>query len=234
MWSDDVRVLGDIRSAAWVARRLGEASTPQCVGDVVPSGFAAYARVLHPVQAADGTVASWAEVAERSGRPLGATTRWADLAAGGPGPEPARGTLPVEQLAALCDLLDVHTTVDECTFALWEGWPGWEPPVPGSPGGAGWPPDLSQVPRVRFAGRDHVLLAGPLSAVLPMSYHDEPGQWWAQSPTAFWPDDRGWCVVTDPSGQCTFVGGSVALAEDVLAAADLEAWPVRPSDRLVA
>ncbi|MCV2393576.1 hypothetical protein OEB99_04580 [Actinotalea sp. M2MS4P-6] len=237
MWRSRVRVLGDVRAAEWVTRRLpptGLWRDDPAVGDVVPSGFPAYTRLLHPVERG-GATSTWADAAREVGCDLHALTRWAELAASGASGAPSTGTLPVEQLAALCDLLGTHTQrPDECTYALWEGWPGWraiDPPALLAPR-AGAPPDVRSAPRVFFGGRAHVLVAGPLSAALELSYHDAPGQWWAQSPTAFWPVDRAWCVVTEPARECTLVGGSVALREDLLAAADLECWPVRVVDRM--
>ena len=63
-------------------------------------------------------------------------------------------------------------------------------------------------------------------------FADVPGRWWAQSPTLFWPADRAWCVATAPDRQCTLVAGSIALVEDLLAAAGLEVWPVAGTDRM--
>ncbi len=237
MWRSRVRVLDDVRAAQWVTRRLPPAGTwptQPSVGDVVPSGFAAYTRVLHPVEQ-DGTARTWGEVARELHRPMHGLLRWEALAHGAEVGTPSTGSLPVEQLAALCDVLSAHTTRErDCVFALWEGWPGWrtlDAPALLSPAADG-PPDVSRAPRVFFGGRAHVLVAGPLSATLELSYHDAPGQWWAQSPTAFWPADRTWCVVTDPTRECTLVGGSVALREDLVAAADLECWPVQAADRM--
>lgn len=237
MWSDQVRVLDDGRDASWVRRRLpadDERPRVPAIGDVVPSGFASYTRLLHPVEH-DGELATWADVARRIGRPLDALTRWSALAEGYDVGAPVAGSLPVEHLAALCDVLAARSGPDqECIFALWEGWPGWrtlEVPslllvaVPARP-------DVSGAPRVSFGGRAHVLVAAPLSAAIGMSYPDTPGQWWAQSPTAFWPTDRSWFVVTDPSRECTLIGGSIALREDLIAARGLECWPVRVTDRL--
>lgn len=129
------------------------------------------------------------------------------------------GSLPVEQLAALCDVLAAHTRTPEgCTFDLGAAWPGWREPWPDGRGeGAGEPQPGS-------------LVAAPLDEALPLGYCDAPGWWWARSPAAFWPDDRAWFVATAPDLTDTLVGGSVALREDLVAAADLDAWPARATD----
>lgn len=119
------------------------------------------------------------------------------------------GSLPVEQLAALCDALTAHTPApDACTYDVGEAWPGWAT----EPDGHG------------------PLVAATLEAAVPLGYCDVPGRWWARSPAAFWPDDRSWYVATAPDLADTFVGGSVALREDLLAVADLDAWPARATD----
>ncbi len=52
----------------------------------------------------------------------------------------------------------------------------------------------------------------------------------AQSPNLFWPADLAWCVATEIDLPCTYVGGSAALVEEVLAHPAFEAWPADPSD----
>ena len=85
-----VRVLDDAQAAVWMVRRLRAGSVDgarddsgsQRVGDLVPTGYPAYARVLHPVLGG-ATEATWADVAVLRGRELGPWTIWPDLA--GPG-----------------------------------------------------------------------------------------------------------------------------------------------------
>ena len=213
-----VRLLADPRAAQWFSRRLG-GRPGQAAGDrvcdLLPAGFAAYLRVLHP---AGDTGLTWAEVAGRRGRRLGPLTDWSELATPGV-PEPAVGTLPVEQLAALCDVLAGHTgPTTDCTFALRPDWAATT---------AGWSAVAAgPVPLVRLAGRDHILVRGAISEAVAVSFSDRTGHWWAQSPAFIWPEDRSWCVATDPGRRDTVVAGTVALAEDLLAAPDLEVWPV--------
>ena len=51
------------------------------------------------------------------------------------------------------------------------------------------------------------------------------------SPNLWWPDDRAWCVATEIDLAWTYVGGSAALIDDVLASAALEAQPVSPDHK---
>jgi hypothetical protein len=63
-WSDQVH------EADWIADRLSQVWT---VASVVPGGFEAYARVLHPADEPENgrsRLVRWREVAEWSGKPL--------------------------------------------------------------------------------------------------------------------------------------------------------------------
>jgi hypothetical protein len=65
-WSDDVG------QAGWIAERLTPREDEYPVTIVVPAGFEAYARVLHPAETPDNgnRLVRWAEVAAWSGMPL--------------------------------------------------------------------------------------------------------------------------------------------------------------------
>ncbi|MFC6896556.1 hypothetical protein ACFQGX_14110 [Nonomuraea dietziae] len=56
----------------------------------------------------------------------------------------------------------------------------------------------------------------------------------SRSPSLLWPADRSWCVGAEIDFDSTLVGGSAGLIAAVLAAPDLEAWPVQPGDDLSA
>lgn len=126
--------------ADWIAPRLGPFGGR--VGSVVPRGFPAYARVLHPVADHDGEPATWSGVCAKTGRVAHALMQWQSIssprvedgsgrsASGGmpwDGDEPLVGELAPQTLAELCRLIVGHSNpVLECFFALWEGW-GWIP-----------------------------------------------------------------------------------------------------------
>ena len=76
-----------------------------------------------------------------------------------------------------------------------------------------------------FRRRSYVLFAGPLAA-LPslMDAQDD------HSPNLWWPDDRAWCVASEIDLASTYVGGSVALINDVLGSPRLEAQPASPDE----
>jgi hypothetical protein len=118
-----------------------ETGTPAAVGFLVPRGFEAYARVLHPAER-DGQDVAWVEVAEECGTTLHPEAQWHRLAGGrdldarGEGPEPRRwhgnepdvGCLPRPQLDALADVLARHTgAADDSVVAFWVGYGLWPP-----------------------------------------------------------------------------------------------------------
>lgn len=127
--------LRDCSVGEWIAPRLGPFGG--AVESVVPRGFDAYARVLHPVTDARGEPSSWATVCQSTGRQPHALMQWHAIAGvtvterNGvseqsmlwDGDEPNIGNLEEPALTALFDVLIRHTKPGtECYFALWDGW----------------------------------------------------------------------------------------------------------------
>lgn len=246
--------VADVSAGDWIAERV--AGPIGTVGWVVPTGFPAYARVLHPVEFHDGErePVTWARVCELTGRVAHPLMQWHAItrpAGGGPAwddGDPAVGSLIPPALAALLDVLAPATGDQDCFHALWEGW-GWvdgsgvavmvsfggegvaPTPPPVVPGVS---PEVWALPRLRLPHRDHLLFRGPLPAALDMGWHTSPLGFEPQSPSLCWPADRGWCVGTEIDFDSTVVGGPADLVEAVLAAPGLEAWPVAPGDSLTA
>jgi len=113
--------------------------TPAAIGFLLPRGFEAYARVLHPAFDDRGPV-TWATVAEASGTLLHPEAQWDRLAGNreldprGEGPEPVRwaghepraGCLHRPAFEALVEVLGRHTSTPERTFvAFWVGYGTW-------------------------------------------------------------------------------------------------------------
>ena len=210
----------EVAEAAWIAGRLSSFDSG-VVTSVVPGGFEAYARVLHPVEepghAGDRPV-RWAEVAAWSGVALVPGGQFADVALpehepvgvepwSGQGPQ--AGTLYRSDADVLVEPLAGQTTArHRCWFCMWDGW------GPSSPG-----------PRVRLPGRDYLLFVGPLAAV-PSLVDAQEGR----TPNLWWPDDHAWCVASEIDLPWTYVGGSAALIASLLADDRVEAQPVSPGD----
>ncbi|WP_242910759.1 hypothetical protein [Actinomadura terrae] len=235
---------GDVRPADWVVAGVGAFGSG--VGGLVPHGFEAYARILHPAYAADESPVTWARVAEWSGGMVHPRVQFQTLA--GPVPrtgaerpwveEPDPGSLAPYLLAALCDVLAGHTTTaGRCWFCVWDGYglapdestatftaddgEAWEPDMLPPE----FPPEIAEGPRVELPERAYLLLEGPLDAAgelaMPLL---------SQSPNLFWPDDRAWCVTSETDLDSTYLGGTGALVSDILADERLEAVPVEVTD----
>jgi hypothetical protein len=269
MSSDGLLQTDDLTAAEWIAPRLGAFGSG--VHGVIPAGFEAYARILHPARSsADGHV-GWAAVAAAYGKvahPLmqfhalvGATSTTDDVKTGPwQGSPPSAGDLEPESLAALLDVLAGHTDApQECWFAVWEGW-GWTTggvstisfaQLDDHPAAPTVVPDTvheaqpapfvaepattdSALPdhwaRVELPSRKYVLFGGPLDAALEVGYWPTPNWFLPQSPSIFWSDDVSWCVATEIDLFCTYVGGSRALIDDLLADERLEVWEAHLDD----
>ena len=132
----------DPRTGDWLRPRLGPFGA--AVGSLVPRGFEAYARLLHPMYDADGAPVTWAAVAAATGatvhptaqswrvagrpdahapqaRPLGKRSAEPREWSGG---DPAEGSLDAAVLRTLADVLAPHARGD-LVAAFWEG-SGWE------------------------------------------------------------------------------------------------------------
>src|ERR1700722_14774432 len=124
---------GEADEARWIAGRLDPFGS--VVSSVVPGGFPAYARLLHPAQTSghgDGTLVRWAEVAAWSGMPLTARSQFHSVAL-----PPVRPALPApwssqgpelgrlfrDDANALAGIVRSFTSTPEsCLFGLWDGY----------------------------------------------------------------------------------------------------------------
>lgn len=232
----ELRWRRDVEVGAWIGQRFD--GPIGCVGSVVPRGFAAYARVLHPVVTGDGSRLRWIDVAHDTGRRLHPLAQWNAIAVPPGTPvelfahwhdvAPCTGNLGRATLDTLLGLLDGPET--PCFFALWEGF-GW---IHGT--GGNDPPELPREvidgPRLQLPGRDHIIFSGPLREAVRIGFTWSWGGVGTQSPTLFWAADRSWCVASEIDFDATLVGGGAELIDAVLRSPDLEAWPVRPDDSL--
>jgi hypothetical protein len=212
-----------VEEAAWIGGRLSPFNSGVATS-VIPNGFEAYARVLHPLDPAvrGQQPARWADVASWSGSELVPGIDFPDIALPEhepsgeepwPGQVPQVGTLHPTDADALGAVLARHTsTPDRCWFCTWEGW------------GRVF---VDDGPRVQLPQRDYALFGGPLAA-LPSLMDAQNGR----SPNLWWPDDRAWCVATEIDLAWTYVGGPAALISDVLANPGLEAQSAAPDENV--
>lgn len=227
---DDVSWSERVDAAVWVRERLAPFRT-HVVTSIVPAGFDAYARLLHPVPARNSLARlRWRDVAAWSGAPLRADAQFHSVAlpperpAGEPrwGGPPEEGAIDPADGAALAEILRRETSTPEaCWFCLWEGF-GWVGEVVPEAAWSG--------PRVRLPGRNYLLYAGPVEAVILTSRGG--GSPANQSANLWWPEDRAWCVATEIDLPWTYVAGTGRLVERVLGDPRLETLPAAPGDAL--
>ncbi len=223
------------RDAVWVAEALDH--DPQhTVAGLVSKGYAAFVRILHPAEAADGGLVTWGAIADAVGGAIHPGVQWKKLErklepdiveelglqADGRGFAPNEGDLPVPLLRSLFPVLAAHTEDPICMAAYWIGWGGVER----------WPAPHICIPQHR-SDWEYGLYRGTLSDVLEqreLGCADEP-LGWSDSPLMFspnflWPLDRAWLLSTDVDFDSTVVGGSESLITDICAQSVLETVPV--------
>jgi hypothetical protein len=263
MQRDDLTVIDGATAGAWIKPRLrGDfgAVTLQ-----VPEGFDAYARVFHPAFDRQRHPVSWAQVARVCGTTPHREMQWhsilglanADELRGSyyrndgsgvkwMGSDALIGTMDIETLDALCEVLANHSAdVTHCFFGLCtiHGWLD-------SFSDEKLPPFL-ELPY----DRNHIVLVGPLSAIdqivddwftdvsirkeligkhnQDLSAQRDPSQiLQRKAPNLIWPADESWFVVTDVDFDSTLVGGDAPLIDAIVKSSNLEAWHVRPTDSL--
>lgn len=139
------------------------------VDDVVPGGFEAYVRIVHPA-ARDGRPVTWSEVAAANGRTAHAEMQWHRIVGGlgvreQPGvwdEEPEEGCLPQPLGRELAGVLAAHTaTPDRCWFGVWDGWGRLR---------------IGERDTASFAvpHREFLLVRGPMEAVHTSSFEPDP------------------------------------------------------------
>jgi hypothetical protein len=251
--SDGLIQTDDLTAAAWISPRLGAFGSG--VRGIIPAGFEAYARILHPADSADEPV-RWSAVAEACGKVAHPLMQFHTLVGVGPyeydvdsaawsGAVPDQGDLEPEALAALLDVLARYTApAQRCWFGVWEGY-GWlrpgGPVVFASNDGTPPPPasdrrfaKMDYDARVELPQRKYLLFSGLLEAAFEIG--DWPtAQWFLpHSPNLFWPDDVSWCVATEIDLFCTYVGGTRELIDELLADDRLEVWEAHLDDPVTA
>jgi len=214
----------DVSAGRWIAEAL--AGRPEgIVATVVPAGFAAYGRVLHPAvrYAGDADVeVRWAEVAGANEAVAHSLMQWPSITGGWEfvaeedqsplwDDSPAEGHLPSAVAARLAGVLRRHTgTPDDCWFGVEQGWLGLR----------------STATSLRLPGREHLLVRGPVE-LATANMAAEPAE---QSANLWWPADRAWCVATDVDLMSTYVGGSAPCLAELAATDGLELVAVQPED----
>jgi len=215
----------DTAEARWILQGLGGSFA--AVGRHVPRQYDAYVRICHPVEASDGSVVQWSDVARFTGRQAHSTMQWHALVGSRdkstvteslwPGDNPRLGSLCREPLARLCGILLNHTTTPHsCFFSLWDGY--------------GTAPNRPAAELLHHPDRDYAVFAGPLADLSDSELAPSPFD--VQSPNLIWPADKAWFVSTEIDFDSTLVGCPEALAEQLLSDHSLETWSIGVDESL--
>ncbi len=247
---------GDVTAAAWVPPRLSNEGGARrhglTVGSLLPTGYQAYARVLHPVTRATAggpEPVRWKEVAAWSGRPLQRDSGFGDIAVAPPGASavapwdgeaPRDGTLDAAGATTLATMLAGATTTPErCWFAFWDGLGFLHGPpamiVVGGRRAARWRDRLQLWRSARLLRHDYARTAmAPRFRIGGLDYVLLHGPLtvvaslrfgplrWFESPNLWWPEDRAWFVATDIDATSTYVACDAACFDRLAASPDLE------------
>jgi hypothetical protein len=219
---------------------------PPLVGFIVPSGYEAYARLLHPAKRILGPSAeqsvplAWSEIATARGKTMHPEVQlqalidnpdefdydhWTAISTGGGEWFPPYEWLEETEALALVALLRPFTTTsNEAWFMLWDGYGDLGQAIDDLPRGtihrAPDPPDVpAELVGRTWAYRHYLVFRGPIGG-LPTWF-----DWRMEGPNYFWPDDRGWIVATEIDGFSTYVGAPKEAIDRILASPLLEALP---------
>ena len=221
---------GDVPAADWIRERLSS-SESHTATSVIPSGFEAYARVLHPPQIfRDGAeLVRWADVARWSGAALHPAVQWHEVALTRETPEarqpwrgqgPRQGSLLGSDAAALVDdLARFAPPSGRCFFCIWNGYGALD-----SSTSSGIPGTVA-LPR-----REYSLFTGPLGSAVSFGAGSGSDP---QTPNLWWPFDRSWCVASEVDLPWTYVAGSRGLIDLLLGDERLEVLEASPDETIV-
>jgi hypothetical protein len=208
----------DASGGDWIVGRWSSAFE----GQLVPSRFAACARIFHPA-ALHGTPVRWATIAEAFGTVAHPRMEFEPLTRRGtwdyrPVPglfdrAPAADWLPTELVAPVVDVLRRHTSLpDRCGYGVWHGH-------------ADLPDSWRSAPELVLPGRTYYLFTGTLDDAIGVE--DPSGDDRYRRPALWWPDDHAWFLGSDTDLPTTYVAGSAALVRDLIASG-LEVHEVSP------
>src|ERR1700722_2034390 len=244
-WPTDIVLQTDLSPSAWIAPRLlpwGREGTP--VASVVPTGYPAYVRVLHPASAPgplDPSV-TWREVTDWSGRNYHSLMQFQRIAepihpADRLRPfngSPWTGNMSLSLCTAFYGFLSAWTTSPDCWLGIWEGRGGLNDMQATvflgdehDQGSGLTVLAVNKLPRFEHPMRRYLLARTPIASVPTLA--DWP---LGVSPNLAWPDDHAWCVGSEIDFDSTLVATSTECAAALVSDDRFEAVTVQPGDRL--
>ena len=226
---EELTLLLDPATGRWVEEAFGGHFAH--VEALVPRGYEAYARLLHPALTQEHWPVRWSTIAEWSGKTYHTLMSFKGISVPKPGYgstgkpwayEPEEDVRGLEDIVALsCFLADYTGTPDEYYFAVWDGYGGFSAGASALMTTSGGipllpPADVERAKRIKGVGREYLLYSGPAS----FNDFDFPG---LDGPNIWWPADRSWCVSTDIDLDSTYIGASEECVERLLSHPSLEA-----------
>lgn len=222
----------EVEAAQWIRGRLS-APEEQVVTSIIPAGFEAYARVLHPPQLPEGQypLVRWRDVSRWSGTAMHEHVQWHEIALPETTPSaqapwrsqgPRQGAPFDEDMKVLVEHLAATTsTPASCYFCVWVGHLG--PAARYTSSGRPSeqipaPPHPSRL--VQLPWREYAMYEGPLSSATSFA---DVSHWPGPTANLWWPEDHSWCVASEIDLQWTYVAGSNDLIERILADERIEA-----------
>lgn len=245
----------DTKRADWVVeRRVGPRNT---LHSVVPTGFASYARILHPAwsaesldrgdekawnelragwrEAEDLAPVRWDDTAAENSRHAHRLMQWSDICSPGvrkPGmagtDPPLEGELTPEIVEKLFDVLATYSDeYQEVLCGFWEGY-------------GRFYTSRAKARFKNYAGdQSYIIFNSTLAGVrdgwlaaLEYSYRNHGIGTNGLAPNAVWPTTREWYLAVDYNLRSTYLGGPASLIDSVCAAANLEAYVALPGDKI--
>lgn len=229
MWTEDDLVV-DVSGGYWIDSSLKgftAAYGDGRVGAILPSDYAAYARIIHPAYRRSdlpgrrNCVVRWMTVATANGRTMHPLAEWDFLIATVPDQKsqpgvwdrpPKIGQLDAHDTAAISSTLRLHTEQPEhCWYAIWEG----NTALDHLRGVGG---------RLTVTGREYFVVGDGVDA---LGTHLD-----GVSPSLCWPDDRAWCVSSNVDLMATYVGGTEECVDALVDHPGLEAFRVHAMDKI--
>lgn len=237
----------DASVGSWIRPRL--TGRWGSVTGVVPAGYDAYVRILHPVDSATHLL-RWSDVAKLTGRQMHPLVQWWRLiGADKPlnpvstlwgGSAPTTGEMMVPAANAMLATLAEHTATPNVTyFGFWTGYAG-------NNGTHTWigadqdlradarPDELSASPphELELPGRRYGLLQGSLDAARHIVAYLDQHETGPTSPNVMWPNDRQWYAAAEIDFDSTLVACSTDAARALASHEGLEAYTVATTDSL--
>ena len=212
--------LVDFTPTEWLTERMlpvGRGSDRVLLQSIVPGGFPAYARILHPAYAkGEDTPVRWVAIATREGKIAHPQMQFGRLS-GSDDPygcpswveEPFVGESPEDEAKTIAATLRGFTTTPDSYYLLmWEGYGGIEQMYPPSA-------------KLALPDRNYLAYTGSMNTVLELCVDGNT----LVGPNLWWPADQSWIVATEIDFMETYVGGSTACIGQLLSDPKLEAFP---------